>query len=48
MFRMKIDKRTTAILSIVFGALILIRPDILALLVGVYLLVSGAMHFVEK
>jgi len=45
---MKIDKRTTAILSIIFGVLIFIKPDILALLVALYLVIAGLMHFVEK
>jgi len=36
------DKRkTAAILSIIFGIIILVKPDLLALLVGIYLVVSG-------
>jgi hypothetical protein len=45
---MKIDKRTTAILSLIFGVLILIRPDVLQLLVALFLILYGLMHFIEK
>ena len=45
---MKIDKRTGALLAIIFGILILIKPDILALLVALYLIIYGIMEFASK
>ncbi|MBS3051058.1 MAG: DUF3096 domain-containing protein [Candidatus Aenigmarchaeota archaeon] len=44
---MKIDKRTSALLAIVFGILILIKPDILAFLVALYLIIYGILEFVS-
>lgn len=48
MVTMKLDKKTTAILSIVFGVLIYVQPQFLTLLVAVYLILSGLLYFVEK
>lgn len=44
---MKIDKRTSAILSLIFGVLILIKPDILAWLVGLYLIIYGILELAK-
>ena len=44
---MKIGKRTSALLAIVFGILILIKPDILAFLVALYLIIYGILEFVS-
>ena len=45
---MKIDKKMTGLLSLVFGVLILVKPDILALLVAIYLIVFGALELAGK
>lgn len=44
---MKIDKRTTAVLSLIFGILILVKPDVLALLVALYLIISGIVELAK-
>ena len=44
---MKIDKRTTAVLSLVFGILVLAKPDILAWLVGLYLIIYGIVELAK-
>ncbi len=44
---MKIDKRTTAILSLVFGVVILVKPDILAWLVALYLIINGLVELAK-
>ena len=44
---MKIDKRTTAILALIFGVLILVKPDILSILVGFYLIIYGLLELVK-
>lgn len=44
---LKIDKRTTAILSLIFGILILVKPDILALLVALYLIIFGIVELAK-
>ncbi|GEM_PF-3233674 len=44
---MKIDKKMTGLLSLVFGLLILIKPDVLALLVAIYLIIFGALELSE-
>ena len=44
---MKIDKRTSAILSMIFGILILAKPDILALLVRPYLMIYGILELAK-
>jgi len=44
---MKLDKRTSAALAIVFGVLILVKPDILALLVGLYLIIYGILELAK-
>ena len=44
---MKIDKRTGAVLSLVFGALILLKPDLLAFLVGLYLIIAGLVDLAK-
>ena len=48
MIIMKLDKKTTAILSILFGVLVLVQPQFLAWLVALYLIISGLLYFVEK
>ncbi len=44
---MKIDKRTSGVLSLVFGVLILIKPDVLAMLVGLYLIIYGILELAK-
>ncbi|HZX33809.1 MAG TPA: DUF3096 domain-containing protein [archaeon] len=41
-------KEALPVLSIVFGLIILLKPDFLALLVGVYLIVAGITALVSK
>jgi len=36
-----------AILAIVFGIIILIKPQIIAWLIGIYLVIIGIMYFVQ-
>jgi uncharacterized membrane protein HdeD (DUF308 family) len=36
-----------AIISIVFGIIILIKPAILAYLIGIYLIIIGIIYFVQ-
>ncbi len=44
---MKIDKRTSAILALVFGILILVQPSILQWLVGLYLIIYGIVELAK-
>lgn len=44
----KIDKKTSGLLAIIFGIVIFLKPDILALLVALYLIVYGILTFFEK
>ena len=37
----------TAILAIVFGIIILIKPQIIAWLIGIYLIIIGIMYLVQ-
>ena len=45
---MKLDKKAAGVLAIVFGILTIIKPDILAWLVAIYLIIYGVLQFVEK
>ncbi len=45
---LSITGRVAAILAIVFGILILVTPQILAYLIGIYLIIIGILHFVKK
>ena len=45
---MKIDKRTSAILSLIFGVLILVEPSILSWLVAAYLIINGLLELAKK
>ena len=36
-----------AILAIIFGIIILIKPQIVAYLIGIYLIIIGIMYFVQ-
>ena len=47
-FAISISGRVAAILAIIFGIIILIAPDILAILIGIYLIIIGILHFVKK
>jgi uncharacterized membrane protein HdeD (DUF308 family) len=46
--KLKIDKKAMGVLALVFGILILIRPDVLSWLVGLYLIIYGALELIEK
>ena len=37
-----------AILMIIFGIVILVRPEIVGILVGIYLLISGILSLVDE
>ena len=43
-----VDNRVTAILAIVFGIVILIVPQILAYMIGIFLIIVGILFFVSK
>ena len=43
-----IDNRVTAILAIIFGIVILIVPQILAYMIGIFLIIIGILFFVSK
>jgi uncharacterized membrane protein HdeD (DUF308 family) len=43
--RVLIDRRIIGLIAIAFGAIILIRPDVLPILVGVYLIIVGLFEF---
>ncbi len=37
-----------AIIAIVFGIIVLIKPRVLAYLIGIYLIIFGAIYFIER
>jgi uncharacterized membrane protein HdeD (DUF308 family) len=37
-----------AIIAIVFGIIILVKPQVLAYLIGIYLIIIGAIYFVQQ
>ena len=45
---LSISGRVAAIIAIVFGIIILAVPKILAILIGIYLIIVGILHFVKK
>lgn len=45
---MKLDKKTSAIVSLIFGILILVKPDILAILVALYLIINGIVELLRS
>lgn len=45
---MKIDKKTSAILALIFGILILISPGLLNILVALYLIIYGVVELASK
>lgn len=45
---LKLGRKEMAVLSVIFGVLILIKPDILAILVGLYLLITGILTLVSE
>ncbi|MBA7630334.1 hypothetical protein ES703_37855 [subsurface metagenome] len=40
--------RVAAILAIVFGIIIIAAPQVLAILIGIYLIVIGILYFVKR
>ena len=36
-----------AIIAIVFGIVVMIKPQVLAYLIGIYLIIIGVMYFVQ-
>jgi uncharacterized membrane protein HdeD (DUF308 family) len=46
--RMSISSRVAAVLAIVFGIIILVFPQVLAVLVGVWLIIAGVLYFVKR
>lgn len=45
---MSISSRIAAILAVIFGIIILIFPQVLAVLVGIWLIVAGALYFAKR
>jgi uncharacterized membrane protein HdeD (DUF308 family) len=45
---MSISSRIAAILAIIFGIIILIFPQVLAVLIGIWLIVAGILYFVKR
>ena len=45
---LKSGRKEIAVLSIIFGILIIVKPDILAWLVGLYLLITGILALVSE
>ena len=45
---MKIDSQLQSILALIFGILILAKPDILAWLVALFLIIWGIMGLMKK
>jgi uncharacterized membrane protein HdeD (DUF308 family) len=43
-----ITNRVLAILAIVFGIIVMVAPVVLAYLIGVYLIIVGALYFVKE
>lgn len=43
-----ISGRVAAILAIIFGIIILVVPQIIAYLIGIFLIIIGILHFVKK
>jgi uncharacterized membrane protein HdeD (DUF308 family) len=37
-----------AIIAIVFGIIILVKPQVLAYLIGIYLIIIGAIYFIQN
>ena len=40
--------RVAAILAIIFGIIIIAVPQVLSILIGVYLIIVGALYFVRQ
>ena len=36
-----------AIIAIVFGIIVMVKPQVLAYLIGIYLIIIGVMYFVQ-
>ena len=45
---MSVSNRIAAILAIIFGIIILIYPEVLAVLVGIWLIVAGVLYFAKR
>ena len=45
---LSITGRALAILAIVFGIIVIAAPEVLAILIGVYLIVTGVLFFVKE
>ena len=45
--RMSIDRRILGIIAIIFGLVIFLRPDVLGLLVGAYLILIGILEVIR-
>jgi len=37
-----------AIIAIVFGIIVLVKPQVLAYLIGIYLIIMGAIYFIQR
>jgi len=37
-----------AIIAIVFGIIVLFKPRVLAYLIGIYLIIIGAIYFIQR
>jgi len=45
---MKIDSQLQSILALIFGILILAKPDILAILIALFLIIWGILGLMKK
>jgi uncharacterized membrane protein HdeD (DUF308 family) len=42
-----IPELVMAIIAIVFGIIVLVKPAVLAYLIGIYLIIIGAIYFIQ-
>ncbi len=42
-----IPELVIAIIAIVFGIIVLVKPQVLAYLIGIYLIIIGAIYFIQ-
>ena len=43
-----IPELVIAIIAIVFGIIVLVKPQVLAYLIGIYLIIMGAIYFIQR
>jgi len=45
---LKAYRREIAVISLIVGVLIIVKPDLLGLLVGLYLIITGALSLLTE